>query len=422
MNVEPLSWIIIASLFLQMATAVPCPSICSCYGENVNCSHASVTSVPVDVMSNTTQFDASFNLIPILKNEDFVHTKHLKIIFLNNNNILRLEPYVFHQTEELLHLHLNDNKIIEINVIVFQFSKKLRYLHVQNNRIRYIHPQLFECNPDLVILDISGNQIQRLESNTFQCNPILSWVIVSGNPLTLPLEWKALFNGSLNVLDIEFCDDPNSSLNAFQMVPSLHLLRENYSSFVTLHDFISFENVLGLDVNEAEFLKLKLFQYLQSSVYASIYKMTIGEDLNVISLTGDAILCYCKYHNFWFWCNEQKPTMCPNFMTISEKNKFLECDAISAPRHIAESVTSDSDGSDQRFWPFRRPVNWKNVRETLLYASIPGCIVVLVIATYIVKRIRKRRIRKQLRNSCVYSAVNVATNQELPTGAKHNIC
>jgi hypothetical protein len=253
------------------------------------------------------------------------------------------------------------------------------------------------------MLDISGNRIQKLEPNTFDSNPILSWVSIRGNPLTLPLEWKALFSGSFNVLDIEFCDAPSSSLSAFQKVPSLELMRTNYTTILNLDEFTSLENVLGLERNDMDYLKLKLFHRLYSLSYGSINNIKIGEDFNVVSLTEDTILCYCEYHALWYWCNEQSQATCQNITTKTEIYNFLECDVqkhvvTSAPDSKFENMTSDRDSGMRLFETFKRPGDWKSLKNTLIYASVPFCIIVLVIGVKIVKVIRTRRSRSGTAN------------------------
>ncbi|XP_021915123.1 relaxin receptor 1-like [Zootermopsis nevadensis] len=409
------SWVIIWILLLQLATVTTCPLGCNCHRDNTNCRNASLTSVPANVTSNTTAIDISFNIISCLRNKDFVNLTHLKTIFLNNNNISQLEPYVFHQTKKLLLLYLNNNKIVEINDSLFQFLTNLKYLHLQDNRLRHIQPWLFKYNPDLLILDISGNNIINFEPNTFISNHILSWVNIKGNPLAMPVKWKTLLNSSLNVLDIEFCDAPRPSIRAFQNIPVLRMTGPKNKAVLSLHEFTSFQDILGLDVNEIMYLKLKLFRRLYSLSYGLIYNMTIGEDLNVVSLTGEDILCYCENQNLWFWCNEQSPTPCPKITTNSEKYKFLECDIQSY--HVNDTLEdqhksniSDKGRRNRAFWLFRHPVSWKTIRKTLLYASVPGCIIILVIGVYIVKRVRRQRDRKRTETSAVYSELNTSSS------------
>jgi hypothetical protein len=410
----PVSWVAVGTLLLQLTTVATCPLGCTCHKENTNCSNSSLTSVPANVTNNTTVIDISFNIISTLSNQDFVNLKHLTTIFLNNNDILQLQPYVFYKNKNLLHLYLNNNKITEINVSVFQSLKKLRYLYLQNNRIRFIQPQLFEYNPDLLMLDISGNHINNLEPNTFQNNRVLSWVNVKGNPLSLPLKWDTLNNTFLNVLDIEFCDTPKPSLSAFQKIPVLKMIEPKHKAVVSLDEFTSFQDVLGLDVNEIMYLKLKLFRGLYSLSYGLIYNMTIGDDLNVITLTGDKILCYCKYLDLWFWCNEQSLTSCPNIISL-EKYTFLECNNrnnnINFPLNDSnESKTSDKNTRNKLFWSVHHTVSWKTIRNVLLYASVPGCIIVLVIGAYIIKRIKRKRSTKETDTSPAYSQLNMITS------------
>lgn len=398
--------VIIATLLLQFVVVSSCPLNCSCDTERTNCSSNLLTAVPASVDSNTRVINISFNSISTLKNKDFVNLTHLETVLLNDNDVSRLEPYVFHRTKRLLHLNLNNNNIVEINLNLLQSLKQLRYLYLQNNIIQYIHPKLFVHNANLVMLDVSGNRIHKFEPKTFQNNPILSWVNVKGNPLTLPLEWKTLFDGTLNVLDIQFCDFPNSSISAFQNVPSVNLIGTKYTTVLNLGEFMSFQNTFELDLNEIAYLRMKQFYGLNRYSFESVNTMAIGDDLNVMSINGDDILCYCRHHEFWFWCAEQPQTPCQNNVTKSEKYKILGCSTdTSTQKQAKENITSDKDKRAGLFGSYRRRhINWKTIRNTLMYAAVPLCIILLVIGAYIFKRVRSAR--KESSTLPFYSEVN----------------
>jgi len=403
----PPGQLMIATLLLQLVTVSSCPPNCSCDKENTNCSRMSLTAVPANVDNNTKAIDMSFNNISTLTNKDFVNLTHLEILLLDNNDISYLEPYVFYQTKKLLHLSLNNNKIFVMNLDLLKSLNQLRYLYLQNNAIQYIHPKLFEHNPHLVLLDISGNHIQKFDPKTFQNNHILSWVNVRGNPLTLPFEMNTLFYNTLNILDIEFCDSTNSYINAFQKVPSVSLMGKKYTTVLNLDEFTSFQDDLGLDLNETAYLRMKLFFRLNRFSFESVHTMTIGEDLNVVSTTGEDILCYCQHYCFWFWCAEQPVTQCEKTVTKSEKYKILGCNidthnATSARKEASEN-TSHMNKRERLFWPYHRPVNWKTIQNTLLQAAVPMLIIIMVIGAYISRRIRLAR--KETGSLPSYSAV-----------------
>jgi ABC-type maltose transport system permease subunit len=258
-----------------------------------------------------------------------------------------------------------------------------------------------------VLLDISGNHIQNFEPKTFQNNHILSWVNVRGNPLTLSLEMKTWFNNTFNILDIDFCDSTNSSISAFQKVPSVNLMGRKYTTVVSLDEFTSFQDVLELDLNETAYLRMKLFCHLNRFSFESIHTMTIGDDLNVVSTTGEDILCHCQLYGFWFWCAEQPLTRCENTVTRSEKYEILGCNidthnATSAQKVAKENIP-DMNKRERLFWLYHRPVNWKTIRNTLLQAAIPMLIIILVVGAYIFRRLRIAR--KETGSLPSYSAV-----------------
>jgi len=380
----PPGQMIIATLLLQFATVSPCPP---------NCSRMSLTAVPANVESNTAAIDMSFNNISTLTNKDFVNLTQLEILLLDNNDISSLEPYVFQQTIKLLHLDLSNNKISVINLNLFKPLNHLRRLYLQNNDIQYIHPNLFEHNHHLVLLDISENYIKNFEPETFQNNHILSWVNVRGNPLTLPLKMTTPFNKSFNILEIEFCDFPDSPISAFQNFPSLKLIGTQYTTAVNLDEFTAFPDDLGLDLNEIAYLSMKMFSRLNRFSFESVHTMTIGEDRSVRSITGQDILCYCQQHGFWFWCVEEPLTECD--VTKSETYEIFGCniDTHNATSSRKEGVenTPDAKKRERLFWPYHCPVNRNTLQNTLIQAAIPLFIIILVIGAYIFRRVRSAR-------------------------------
>lgn len=398
-------------MLFQLRRVTSCPTTCNCYRWKTNCRNASLNAVPSNISESVRIFDVASNNISTLHNRDLISLKNLEIIFLDNNGIVKLEPYIFKETSELRHIYLNNNKLISINLNVFQFTKKLRYLYLQNNEIRYISPNLFAHNKDLVMLDISGNQIQNFEPDTFHKNPILSWVHVKSNPLKLPLEWQTLLNNSLNVLEMDFCSEPGPTLSAILNVPSLKHIQAIQRSNVSLDEFTSYQTVHGLDHNEIEYIKYKIFHDLYSMSYGMTSVLTIGEERNVFTLEDDSVLCYCGQHSVWFWCDEQQ-TNCAKTVTKSDKYKFLSCDAQHEDVLLTSrdnEGTTDSDRRRKSLWStLNRSVSAKTIRNTLLYASIPGCIIIIVASASVVRFIKRRRAkeRERIRNSLVYSELS----------------
>jgi hypothetical protein len=344
------------------------------------------------VTSNTTVIDVSFNNISIMKNEDLADLPHLDTILLNNNNISQLEPYVFNQTKNLLYLYLNNNKIVGFHVKLFQFTKKLRYLYLQNNAIRYIHPHLFEYNTALMMLDVSGNNIHVIEPGTFQHNRILAWVYVRGNPLTLPVEWNARHN----VLDIDVCGSSSSLISAFHMIPSLLYRGIKYSTILSLKQFTSLEHFRGLNSSEIGRLRHMIFDRLYTFDDWKISTMKFRDNLDVVSMREDSILCYCENQVFWYWCIEQPQTICQNITTKEEIYKLLECDVHKSevtptPDSKFENTTSNRRRNVRSDEPLHRLFTWKTAKTTLLYTSVPLFIIILVIVVSIVKCVSGQR-------------------------------
>jgi hypothetical protein len=187
------------------------------------------------------------------------------------------------------------------------------------------------------------------------------------------------------------------------------------STVMSLDEFTSFQNIFGLNFSEIFYLKLKVFYRMFALSYGIINTMNIGEDFNVVSMTGDNVLCYCDYHGFWYWCTEQSQRNCNRVTTRNDIYNSLGCDVqvynttTLTPGNKFENMTSNTGRRTRFFGSFHRPVNWKTVRNTLLYASVPFCIIILVIGVKIMKVIRRRRRSgAESPNSSLYSEVNTS--------------
>ena len=88
----------------------------------------------------------------------------------------------------------------------------------------------------------------------FEENSILSWVGLKNNPLPFSIEWKNLFNRSLNVIDFDFCKGHNTSIIELCTLPNLKKNKTKDQDFITLEEFTSFK-INGMSDSEISQLK-----------------------------------------------------------------------------------------------------------------------------------------------------------------------
>ena len=401
---RPAICILGAVLILAQLVSATCPETCSCQVDRLNCRNMSLQLVPSGVNTNATLLDFSFNKISVIDKHAFSYAKEVEILFLNHNEIKEVQPYCFNINKNLTHLYLSYNKISKLDVDIFKFQTNLKYLLLKNNILKFLDAQIFRNTVNLVILDLSENKIKYLNPNIFEKNSVLSWVGLKYNPLPFSIQWKKLFSNSLNVIDFEFCKGHNESVVELRAIQSMNKNKTRSRNSLTLEEFTSLE-IRGMSHSEVSQLKYKLFRELYDLEYPLISELVLAEDRDVLTLSGETILCYCEQVSAWFWCHDSSSSC---HVTKREKYKMLNCsdqnsDMIEFKENIEEG---DSDDKKNRFQNFiYRTVSGKTLRNTLLYGAIPGCLVIMVIAAFVVKKIRRRKLDEESEREQRYSAL-----------------
>ncbi|KAJ9575822.1 hypothetical protein L9F63_007363 [Diploptera punctata] len=278
-------------LFVHLVSTISCPENCHCQLERLSCRNASLILVPTELQTAATLIDFSFNNITIIYNHDLIDITDAEILFLNNNEITEVQPICFHQNKKLKHLYLNNNKIKTLDSEIFKLLTDLRYLSLKKNELEFLNSRIFQYNANLVVLDLGENYIKSLNPNIFEGNSFLSWVNLKNNPLPFSIQWKNLFNTSLNVIDFDFCKGHNTSIIELRAIQNLK------KNNVTKQD----------SLYELEF--------------PLISELVIAEDWNVLTPSGDTIFCYCEQISAWFWCYDTFSC----HVTKREKYKMLNC-------------------------------------------------------------------------------------------------
>ncbi|PSN35574.1 hypothetical protein C0J52_22242 [Blattella germanica] len=376
-----------------------CPTSCACHVGRTNCRNVSLTSIPDDLDVDTSVIDISFNKISVLHNEDFANAKHVDTLFLDHNGITEIQPYVFYWTNSLKRLYLSNNKIVRLNTETFKHLTNLKFLSLKNNELEELDPTLFEVNINLLLIDLSDNKIKALDIIIFQYNPLLTWVNLKNNPL-FTIDWTGIMNTSLNVIDVDFCGK-NIAFSEIHKIPSLKIDKFTGENSMSLDEFTSY-NFKGITEEESTLLKYKIFHDLYDLEYGTVSNLVIGKDFNVVTSMGERILCYCEQNSLWFWCAD-------SVVCVDEPLKYslLNCssqipyDVVSIQDNTKKEV-SDVKKNSKFHLIINRAIDGETIRKTLIYASIPGCLVVIVAVGFIVKRIKRRKERALHQNLSSY--------------------
>lgn len=148
-------------------------------------------------LPSLTHARLSHNAIHLLPDRIFAKNKQLTNLYLNANNLERLNASTFEGLVKLQLLDLSANGFEEIHTLAFQDNIELKFLNLSYNSLHRF--------PDLVsvasTLDLSFNLISHFRANSLEGMPIIRNLNLKDNHLqSLP---RRLNSRTLRVLDVQ---------------------------------------------------------------------------------------------------------------------------------------------------------------------------------------------------------------------------
>ncbi|MBZ3872918.1 Leucine-rich repeat-containing protein 24 [Sciurus carolinensis] len=181
--------------------AAGCPAACRCYSATVECGALRLRVVPLGIPPGT------------------------QTLFLQDNNIARLEPSALAPLAALRHLYLHNNSLRALESGAFRAQPRLLELALTGNRLRGLRGGAFAGLAQLRVLYLAGNQLAQLLDFTFLHLPRLQELHLQENSIEL-LEDQALAGlSSLALLDLSRNQLGTISREALQPLASLQVLR-----------------------------------------------------------------------------------------------------------------------------------------------------------------------------------------------------
>lgn len=150
----------------------------------------------------STTLDLSHNKIYSLKNNSFVNSGQLQILYLNNNRISMIAPSSFNQLYSLRLLHLNNNSINSLDPALFNNLGNLTTLQLSNNKISTLPNGIFKSLQNLQTLVLSYNKLKTLGPTSFSGLISLYSLDVSYNDLTRLRDSDLFMLGKIKELDV----------------------------------------------------------------------------------------------------------------------------------------------------------------------------------------------------------------------------
>ncbi|XP_019635836.1 PREDICTED: chondroadherin-like [Branchiostoma belcheri] len=140
---------------------------CSASTTYCNCVGLNLTSVPQNLLTNTTRLFLKQNQITTLSQSDFSRYRSLKSLDLAYNHISVINSQAFHHLSSLTALWLIHNRLTSLRADMFTGLVKLDTLFIYNNDINDIQAGTFDSTPNLRSLYMYYNKLTTLRADMF---------------------------------------------------------------------------------------------------------------------------------------------------------------------------------------------------------------------------------------------------------------
>lgn len=148
---------------------IKCPDNCACFHDQsgainkINCAKQNALLIPDRVPMDATDLFLDGNNFFELQANVFNKLRHLRSLYLNNSNVISIQPHAFNGLNtNLQRLHLEDNKLTALYGNEFNALTHLKELYLQNNLLTYIENTTFHAMKYLQILRLDGNRLTAL--------------------------------------------------------------------------------------------------------------------------------------------------------------------------------------------------------------------------------------------------------------------
>lgn len=284
-------------------------------------SNCKLESVPGTMPPSLNDFRLGINNISQIHVDDFSNITSLSLLTLNDNKISFIEHRSFEKLEELKELWLSrndmvyiprglpkgltklfidNNQVVELEPMLFNEGSKLKVLTLEGNRVRKVHQDSLKYTNELEKLNLQGNEISLIDVGTFTNLPHLQMLTLTRNPIQV-FE-KGAFAGLDSLTDI--------SLSYIEHRGPVHdrILRENF--LTTMPNLTSIDLMSSVELTKAF---LNIFSESGTETMDSVRKVnlqyneltTLPEAVqtvfpNIRQLLLDGNLLQCDRKLLWF--------------------------------------------------------------------------------------------------------------------------
>ncbi|XP_021339053.1 leucine-rich repeat-containing protein 24-like [Mizuhopecten yessoensis] len=135
---------------------------------SANCSSRALGHIPFDLHHNIKVLDLQNNQLLELVSSSFAKYDTLTELYLQNNSIRIIKANAFSLLGQLQVLDLSSNQLTSVPTAAFDGLTSLRKLSLRGNRISMIQPEAFSPLVNLRDLLLDGNYLQRVADEAFK--------------------------------------------------------------------------------------------------------------------------------------------------------------------------------------------------------------------------------------------------------------
>lgn len=283
-------------------------------------SSCQLESVPRTMPPSLTDFRLGSNKIRSINVDDFQNITRLNLITLNDNDISFVEHRTFWYLENLKEmwlsrndlvyiprglpkaltkLFIDNNQVVELEPMLFAEDAKLTVLSLEGNRVQKVHQDSLKYVKNLEKLNLQGNKISLIDVGTFTNLSNLHMLTLTNNPIQVfePGSFAAL--EGLTELSMSYIHHRNTRqqkilqenfLNAMPNLVSIDLMSsiDLTSAFLTI-----FESAEGNPLDKVEKVNL---QYTELTTLPEAVKNIFP---NIKQLLLDGNLFHCDHKLQW---------------------------------------------------------------------------------------------------------------------------
>uniref|UniRef100_A0A182WFP6 LRRNT domain-containing protein n=1 Tax=Anopheles minimus TaxID=112268 RepID=A0A182WFP6_9DIPT len=230
-----------------------CPGACSCSEgmKYINCSHRSLTDIPLFVPSVVIRLDLSHNNLKRLNVEAFQNITGLQELLLAGNAIEQFDKELLLKLDNLELLDLSSNQLSHLDSDSFsEASKSLRRVYLSDNPIVLPDDGPFLEQPELEALYLVNCNLTELPDKTFQDLGGLELLDLFGNQFDEEMSVE-MFEPVKNLIHLRL---PSLSENAvrelcekLELIDVIDITTHNISCFYLTSES-SFEESIIVDV------------------------------------------------------------------------------------------------------------------------------------------------------------------------------